>query len=335
MRGSDPRLLLIIPQKVNIFRKFTATRLIKPQKIPLAKKCRGGIIWLMSINDSIIPKDANLVNQKWYTSLVEDIKKLEYTGIVITKWNIGKRIIQDELKFNDPVYGGKRVENIAKDLKTTSRDIWWCIQFAKKCNDVTQFADKSWHYITQTYLPVHKKSKPLLELPSGKYSIIYADPPWQYYKGGYKNQEQHYDSLTVEELKQMPLDDLTADNCILFLWVTFPILNEVFDLIKWWGFEYSTVGFVWVKAKKDGTGHFFGLGNWTRSNAEICLIATKGIVERKDASISQIIYEPVGEHSAKPPIVREKIVKLVGDLPKIELFARTKTKGWDVWGNEV
>ncbi len=281
-----------------------------------------------------------LVNVTWYQNLLNDLKKLEYTGIVITKYSIGKRIVQDELKFNNPEYGSKRVENIAKDLQYSSSDVWRCIQFYKKLeqnsHDVREFQDKSWHYIVNTYLPTpHSKSQPIAKLPPGKYNIIYADPPWQYYKGGYKNQEQHYDSLTVEELMQMPLDDVAAENCILFLWVTFPILNDVFGLIKWWGFDYSTVGFVWVKSLKDGAGFHFGLGNWTRSNAEICLIATKGTIERKDASISQIIYEPVGEHSAKPPIVREKIVQLVGDLPRIELFARTKTEGWDVWGNEV
>jgi N6-adenosine-specific RNA methylase IME4 len=276
-----------------------------------------------------------ITKTNWYKELLEDLKKLEYTGIVLTKWNIGKRIVQDELKFNNPEYGSKRIENIAKDLKVTSRDIWRCIQFFKKCHDVTQFTNKSWHYITNTYLPVAKKSQPILKLPTGKYNIIYADPPWQYYKGGYKNQEQHYDSLSIEELKQMPVNDLVADNCVLFIWVTFPILDEIFDLINWWGFEYSTVGFVWIKSKKNGTGYFFGLGNWTRSNAEICLIATKGSIERKDASISQIIYSPIEEHSKKPNIVRNKIIKLVGDLPRIELFAREKTEGWDSWGNEI
>jgi len=98
---------------------------------------------------------------------------------------------------------------------------------------------------------------------------------------------------------------------------------------------YSTIGFVWVKANKNKKGFFFGLGNWTRSNAEICLIATKGRIERKDASISQIVYEPIEEHSKKPDIVRDKIIQLVGELPRIELFARGKLpKGWSGWGNQ-
>jgi N6-adenosine-specific RNA methylase IME4 len=273
---------------------------------------------------------------QWYTQLLEDLRKLEYTGIVVTKWQIGKRIVQEELKFGQPEYGSKRIENLAKDLKTSSDDLWACIRFYKKYLDgVQQLEGKSWREIWHKYLPKLPTKKKIPQLPPGKYNIIYADPPWKYYASGYKNQEQHYDSLTMEELKQMPIDDLTADNCVLFLWVTFPILNEVFNLIKWWGFDYSTVGFVWVKAKKDGEGFFFGLGNWTRSNVELCLIATKGSIERKDASISQIIYSPIEEHSKKPAIVREKIIQLVGDLPRIELFARQKIEGWNVWGNEV
>ena len=278
-------------------------------------------------------------NLGWYEELLQDIKKLEFSGIVSTKWAIGKRICEDEDKFGQAEYGSKRIENIAKDLNMGVADVWATIRFAKKfknSDSVRELVNKSWRQIVHQYLyEKRKKSNSLPPLPPGKYNIIYADPPWQYYKGGYKNQEQHYDSLTIEELKQMPLDDIAADNCILFLWITFPILDEVFDLIKWWGFEYSTVGFVWVKSNKNKKGFFFGLGNWTRSNAEICLIATKGQIERKDASISQIIYEPIQEHSKKPDIIRNKIVQLVGDLPRIELFARGElVKGWDGWGQE-
>ena len=273
----------------------------------------------------------------WYSNLLDDLQELEYKGIVLTKWAKGKRICQDELKFNEPEYGDKRIENLAKDLKESTTEIYDQVKFYKKYPiAVSDTVGKlSWRYITHNLLPTNKRlQKPPIELPKGKYNIIYADPPWEYYEGGYKNQSQHYDTYTVEELYDLPIKDLQADSCILFLWVTFPILDRVFDLIKYWGFEYSTVGFVWVKSKKDGTGHFFGLGNWTRSNAELCLIATKGSIERKDASISQVIYEPVGEHSQKPDIVRDKIVQLVGDLPRIELFSRKEVVGWEYQGNQ-
>jgi len=169
----------------------------------------------------------------------------------------------------------------------------------------------------------------------GKYNIIYADPAWRYYEDGLKNQSQHYSTMSLEDICNLPVGDLAADDCILFMWVTFPMLDSFIDVLRCWGFEYSTVGFTWVKATKDKKGFAFGLGAWTRSNAEICVIGRRGVVPRQDASISQIIYEPVEEHSKKPAIVRDKIIQLVGELPRIELFARETVDGWDCWGNEV
>ena len=128
---------------------------------------------------------------------------------------------------------------------------------------------------------------------------------------------------------------ISNDNCILFLWVTFPCLIEGIQTIKEWGFKYKTCGFTWVKRNKVSDTWFFGLGAWTRANSEICLIATKGKVSRVSRSVSQIIDTHIEEHSKKPAIVRNKIVELVGDLPRIELFARQYSEGWDCGGNEV
>jgi len=116
------------------------------------------------------------------------------------------------------------------------------------------------------------------------------------------------------------------------------MLKEALEVIKNWGFEYKTAGFVWFKTNpKQPLKEFFGIGYYTKSNAEICLLATKGKAHQlvKSNSISQVITAPKSKHSEKPEIVRNKIVQLVGNLPKIELFAREKTDGWDVWGNEV
>tara|TARA_Y100000310_G_scaffold272033_1_gene286800 strand:+ start:819 stop:1910 length:1092 start_codon:yes stop_codon:yes gene_type:complete len=178
------------------------------------------------------------------------------------------------------------------------------------------------------------KEAPKLEESKRKYSIIYADPPWKYFAGGNKNQSIYYKGMEIEEIKKLPVEKLANDNCILFLWVTFPMLKEVFEVIESWGFDYSTCGFNWVKKTKEGKYHF-GLGNWTRSNSELCLIATKGKPIRQSASVSQIIDNQIEQHSKKPDCVRDKIVELVGDLPRIELFSRQKIKGWDGWGNEV
>lgn len=101
------------------------------------------------------------------------------------------------------------------------------------------------------------------------------------------------------------------------------------------GFTYKTVAFVWLKLNKSGKGFFFGMGYWTRSNAEICLLAVKGKPKRVSRKVFQIIVSPLQEHSRKPDEARRRIVDLLGDLPRIELFAREKTAGWDVWGNEV
>jgi N6-adenosine-specific RNA methylase IME4 len=167
-----------------------------------------------------------------------------------------------------------------------------------------------------------------------KYNIILADPAWSYWEGGLRSSSQHYQTMNIDEIKALPVKNISADDCVLFLWVTWPILPEALDVIKEWGFSYSTCGFVWVKKNKNNGGNFFGMGSWTRANSEFCLIATKGRIDRLDNSISQIIESPIEEHSKKPDVVRELIVKLVGDLPKIELFSRQDIPGWDRFGNE-
>lgn len=126
-----------------------------------------------------------------------------------------------------------------------------------------------------------------------------------------------------------------GQNCILFLWVTFPVIREAFTVIDAWGFTYKTVAFCWVKQNRKSPSLFWGLGHWTRANAELCLLATKGSPKRQSARVHQIVMTPVEAHSKKPDIVRDKIVALAGDVPRIELFARQATPGWDVWGNEV
>lgn len=165
-----------------------------------------------------------------------------------------------------------------------------------------------------------------------KYNIILADPSWSYFTSGNKNQSLHYKGMTIEEICDLPVKDIADENCILFIWVTFPILDRAFEVIKAWGFNYSTCGFNWIKKNKNKDSNFIGLGSWTRSNSELCLIATKGRIERLNKSISQVIESPIEEHSKKPDIVRKKITALVGELPRIELFSRQSVNGWDNWG---
>ena len=169
-----------------------------------------------------------------------------------------------------------------------------------------------------------------------KFGIVYADPPWRYAQKRLQGAaEKHYPTMTIDEICALPVAGITDKDCILFLWTTFPQLPEALCVIKAWGFMFKTVGFVWLKQNKKSLSWFFGLGFWTRGNAEICLVATKGKPKRVSNGVHQLIVSPIEAHSKKPDVTRDKIVELMGDLPRIELFARNKTKGWHVWGNEV
>jgi N6-adenosine-specific RNA methylase IME4 len=171
-----------------------------------------------------------------------------------------------------------------------------------------------------------------------KYQIIYADPPWnsnsQFGRDKKKGNEQHYPLMDLEAIKKLPIKELADENCILFLWVVDTQLFDAKQVIDAWGFIYKTVGFTWAKETLTGKDHF-GVGMWTRKNPEMCLLATKGHPKRLNAGVRQLQRHKVREHSQKPDEIKDEIVKLCGDLPRIELFARQKTGGWDVWGNEV
>ena len=170
----------------------------------------------------------------------------------------------------------------------------------------------------------------------GKYNIIYADPPWQYddkFKPG-SGAAHHYNVVPIDELCTFPIQNIAAKDCCLFMWACYPMIQEALDLIKAWGFTYKTLAFQWIKTTKNNK-IFFGNGGWTRSNSEACLLATKGKPKCINHGISQVILSEVRKHSQKPDIVRNKIVELCGDLPRVELFARTPASGWHVFGNEV
>ena len=176
-----------------------------------------------------------------------------------------------------------------------------------------------------------------------KYKIIYADPPWKYndkmkmqgVHGMIRGAESFYNTMTLQDIKSLPIKDITTEDAILFMWVTMPLLPNVFEVIEAWGFKYKTCGFCWVKRTKKGKIHL-GMGHYTRGNAELCLI---GIKKKKPQfhtrSLSQIVESEIRKHSQKPDEIRDKIVELCGDVPRIELFARQYAEGWDCWGNEV
>lgn len=148
-------------------------------------------------------------------------------------------------------------------------------------------------------------------------------------KGQGRSAEKHYPTMTLDEISKLPIEQMADDDCVLFMWTTVPFLRDCFDVLEAWGFTYKTVAFVWVKQNRKSDGLFWGMGYWTRANAELCILATKGHPKRISASVHQVVLSHVEEHSKKPDETRESIVALLGDLPRIELFARQKTDGWD------
>lgn len=182
------------------------------------------------------------------------------------------------------------------------------------------------------------------ELGIKRYKILYADPPWKYAQDKKSKDfravtSEHYETMTTEDLCKLPINKIADESSILFMWATFPTIKEAFKVMEAWGFKYKTVGFVWVKKNTKSNTNAWGMGFYTRSNAEVYLIGMSKKAMAKDLikshAVHQIIEAKRRKHSQKPEIVRDKIVELCGDLPRIELFARDKTEGWDIWGNEL
>jgi len=177
-----------------------------------------------------------------------------------------------------------------------------------------------------------------MNLPDNKYQIIYADPPWKF---NFRNRKglstdaknNLYNTMSADDIMSLPVNTIANDNSMLFLWVMNSEIPLALDVMRAWGFNYITVAFTWVKTTKN-TYHFGG-GNWTRSNPEQCLLGKKGKISRLSASVRNLIISPLREHSCKPDEVRDRIVQLMGDIPRIELFARQSTPSWDSLGDDI
>ncbi len=161
-----------------------------------------------------------------------------------------------------------------------------------------------------------------------KYSVIYADPPWRYntranqdtkFGGGAMGS---YETLSYVDLAELPMKNIMANNCVLFMWCTFPYLKQQIAVAEAWGFKYKTVAFTWMKTNKKDGKPFFGVGYYSKSNAEVCLLFTKGKIPPRSNSVSSAIIAPRLRHSAKPFEVLRRIHKMYGHHTVIELFAR-------------
>lgn len=179
---------------------------------------------------------------------------------------------------------------------------------------------------------------------TNKYDIIYADPPWEYKQSGTAKYTRgmakwHYPTMTTDDICKLPVRNIAKEDTILLMWATFPNFPEAIRVIEGWGFIYKTAAFVWVKKNKRSDSLFWGMGAYTRANAEVCLIAvskkTKATQIVKNHAVHQIVLSPIEEHSKKPNEVMKRISDLFGEVSKIELFARNQVENWDCWGNEV
>ena len=287
------------------------------------------------MNKEIIKK------KNWYQDLLLDIRKIEFGSIVMGKWLIGKRILEDELKLGKPEYGSKKIENIARDLDIEKRELYLCLQFAEKCDTITQLKDKSWFFITHELLPEPRRGREtFLSLPEDKYQVIYMDIPWKYdvdlSSGSTRSPENNYPVMDLEEIKEFgkKVKEISADNCVLFMWITAPKLNWMDDVLEAFGFTYKT-NLIWDKIKPN-------MGHYSSVRHEILIIAGKGnCAPTCDGKTIQSIdsvqsMEKSSRHSEKPKEFYEIIEKLYPNTKRIELFLRGKPhKGWSGWGQEA
>ena len=183
---------------------------------------------------------------------------------------------------------------------------------------------------------------------NGPFRIIHLDDPWQF-ANWTTNEQTKYDTswarrngrapyvvMKQEDLFDIPVWELASRDSVCLMWATWPKMIDALELMHFRGFEFKTVAFVWIKQNPSTIGWHFGMGYYTHGNTEFVLLGRRGKgVKRANKDVSQLIFYPRGAHSAKPPIVRDRIVRLFGDVPRCELFARTTCPGWSSWGNEV
>jgi N6-adenosine-specific RNA methylase IME4 len=200
---------------------------------------------------------------------------------------------------------------------------------------------------TSTLLP---SKHPFSGLVRNHYSVLYADPPWQFaawsHRGEGKGASQHYKTMRLADICALPVQDIAAPDAALFIWVVQPQLPQAMEVLNAWGFQFKTVAFCWVKmpALWD-TDQFslcprvkprLGLGYHTRSGMEQCWLAIRGKgYKRQKQGVEQVLHSPIREHSRKPDEIARRIVDLAGNVPRLEMFARDRKPGWHVWGNEV
>jgi N6-adenosine-specific RNA methylase IME4 len=279
-----------------------------------------------------------LENQEWYQGLVKDCRAIITEAVFTSRWalvegywNLGERIENDD-NFKKFSKGNQSsLQDLAKNLSISERTLYYARQAYNKfpkLDKIPEGKNISWNKLITLYLPAPKEIN--IPLPKGKYNVFLADPPWTYNNTGVDGAvDKEYPTMTIEQLCEMPVRALTADNSVLFLWTTNPILEECFPVIKSWGFGYKT-NLCWIKKNKRT-----GIGFYVRGVHELLLICVKGQMLPEHIPLS-IIEEEAREHSRKPEIYG-LIEQMYPNCKYIELFARNKEKriNWTYYGNEA
>ncbi|MEK6883835.1 MAG: MT-A70 family methyltransferase [Nanoarchaeota archaeon] len=285
-----------------------------------------------------------IIKEDWYEALVEECKAIITETIFISRWalvegywKLGERISEENENFKrDKIYGEKIVQGLANSLGISTRTIHYAVQAYNKfpkLGNIPEGKNISWNKLITQYLPEPKKIEIIEKLPKNKFQVIYIDPPWDVKAGpdwgsGEQSKDLIYPTMSLEEISSMPINELADKNAHLYLWTINKYIRESYDIVRRWGFEPSCL-LTWIKPP-----HGIGLGGTFIQTTEHLLFCRRGTLEAKKRIDTTWFQYPRGKHSEKPEEFR-KMIEEVSPGNRIVLFARTKTKGWEVWGNEI
>lgn len=191
---------------------------------------------------------------------------------------------------------------------------------------------------TESYIQQQREQAQKVFGRKRRYNIIYMDPPWQYTTAAMRGgTAPHYSTLSITDLRRYPILGLAHEDCVLLMWVVWPMLEQALELMRGWGFRYSTNYVSWVKLTKDGNLHT-GTGNYTRANTEILIMGIRGQIPKyfQKTSFVNVLLSARRRHSEKPSEIKRMIEIMLGELPRIDLFSRDIFRlGWECWGNEA
>jgi N6-adenosine-specific RNA methylase IME4 len=286
-----------------------------------------------------------LVDQEWYGHLVEECKAIITEAVFTSRWalvegywELGKRI-REEYTTRKELYGQKIAQGLAESIGVSERTVnYACAAYDKypELDNIPEGKNITWNKLITKYLPESQKLEiplPTIITEEGKYNVIYADPPWDVKAGpdwgsGEESKDLLYPTMTMEEIHNLPVGSIAAKDAHLYLWTINKYISETYAIARNWGFEPSCL-LTWVKPP-----HGIGLGGTFIQTTEHLLFCRRGTLEANKRIDTTWFQYPRGRHSEKPEEFR-KMIEEVSPGKKIELFARTKPEGWDVWGNEV